>query len=119
MYADPYSSLSYFFPSITNFSVDIWFIQILTNLSLLFYSKINECKHASIRIGEMIFLEGDSDKKVHRNNKIIPSDFFEDMESTWRGRVKRIHVEEEIAAVEKAAEALSSAVSLYNYIFIL
>ncbi|KAL6971207.1 DNA mismatch repair ATPase msh1 [Sarracenia purpurea var. burkii] len=32
------------------------------------------------------------------------------MESSWKGRVKRIHLEEAFAEVEKAAEALSLAV---------
>ncbi|KAK1592802.1 hypothetical protein Q3G72_030631 [Acer saccharum] len=81
-----------------------------TGLKIDFETFVKECKCASVRIGEMIFLEGESDQKIN-HNKIIPSDFFEDMEFTWRGRVKRIHIEEEIAEVEKAAEALSLAVT--------
>ncbi|KAK3187702.1 hypothetical protein Dsin_027263 [Dipteronia sinensis] len=81
-----------------------------TGLKIDFETFVKECKCVSVRIGEMIFLEGESDQKLNRK-KIIPSDFFEDMEFTWRGRVKRIHVEEEIAEVEKAAEALSLAVT--------
>lgn len=42
----------------------------------------------------------------------IPSEFFEDMESSWNGRIKRIHIADEIAEVGRAAEALSLAVSL-------
>ncbi|KAH7573158.1 hypothetical protein JRO89_XS03G0080200 [Xanthoceras sorbifolium] len=81
-----------------------------TNSIYLDQSDVKECKCASVRIGEMIFLEGESDQKTNCN-KIIPSDFFEDMESTWRGRVKRIHIEEEIAEVEKAVEALALAIT--------
>lgn len=66
---------------------------------------------ASVRIGEMISLDGESDQKICSYDN-IPSEFFEDMESTWKGRVKRIHIEPEIAEVEMAAEALSLAVSL-------
>lgn len=65
---------------------------------------------ASVRIGEMISLDGESDQKICSYDN-IPSEFFEDMES-WKGRVKRIHIEPEIAEVEMAAEALSLAVSL-------
>lgn len=41
---------------------------------------------------------------------VIPSDFFEVMESPWKGRVKRVHAEEAFAEVERAAEDLSTAV---------
>ena len=71
---------------------------------------MNECEWNSARIGEIIFLDGESDQKISYH-PIIPSDFFEDMESPWKGRVKRIHVEEAFAEVERAAEALSLAVS--------
>nr|POE66559.1 dna mismatch repair protein msh1, mitochondrial [Quercus suber] len=33
------------------------------------------------------------------------------MESSWKGHVKRIHIEEELAHLQSAAEALSSAVT--------
>lgn len=61
----------------------------------------------------MIFLDGENDQKISYH-PIIPNDFFEDMESPWKGRVKRIHVEEAFAEVERAAEALSLAVSLQD-----
>lgn len=64
----------------------------------------------------MISLDGESDQKTSSYNG-IPSDFFEDMECVWKGRVKRIHIEYEIAEVEKAAEALSLAVSLGTILF--
>ena len=59
----------------------------------------------------MISLDGESDQKIS-SSAIVPNDFFEDMESSWKGRVKRIHIEEEFAEVERAAEALTLAVSL-------
>ncbi|KAJ0092232.1 hypothetical protein Patl1_25723 [Pistacia atlantica] len=73
-------------------------------------AKVKECECASVRIGEMISLDGESDQKISSYNG-IPSDFFEDMECLWKRRVKRTHIEEEIAEVEKAAEALSLAVT--------
>ncbi len=57
----------------------------------------------------MISLGGESHQKIS-SSSVIPSDFFEDMESSWKGRVKRIHIEEEFAQVQRAAEALSLAV---------
>ncbi|KAJ0035396.1 hypothetical protein Pint_25171 [Pistacia integerrima] len=72
--------------------------------------RVKECECASVRIGEMISLDGESDQKISSYNG-IPSDFFEDMECLWKRRVKRTHIEEEIAEVEKAAEALSLAVT--------
>lgn len=45
----------------------------------------------------------------------VPHEFFEDMESSWKGRVKRIHLEEEYAEVDEAAKALSVSVSLIEF----
>lgn len=73
--------------------------------------QVNECGEISCRISEVISVHGESDQKIS-SYPIIPNDFFEDMES-WKGRVKRIHLEEAYAEVEKAAEALSLAVSLF------
>lgn len=61
----------------------------------------------------MISLEGEHDQNLS-SFPVVPSDFFEDMECSWKGRIKRIHIEEAFAEVEKAAEALSIAVSLQN-----
>ncbi|KAI3725269.1 hypothetical protein L1987_65050 [Smallanthus sonchifolius] len=41
----------------------------------------------------------------------IPSEFFEEMESSWKVRVKRVHLIEAYEEVDKAAEALSLAVT--------
>ena len=64
----------------------------------------------------MISLDGESDQKIS-SCPVVPSEFFEDMESSWKGRVKRVHIEEEFSEVEKAAQALSLAVSLWNKTF--
>ncbi|KAK4405993.1 DNA mismatch repair protein MSH1, mitochondrial [Sesamum angolense] len=72
-------------------------------------AKVNECKSVSCRIGEIISLDGENDHKI-TSHLIIPNEFFEDMESSWKGRVKRIHLEEEFAEVDAAAEALSVAI---------
>lgn len=71
---------------------------------------VNECEWASSRVDEMIFLGSESDQKIS-SYPIIPNDFFEDMESSWKGRVKRIHIEVSCTEVERAAEALSLAVT--------
>ncbi|KAL3507486.1 hypothetical protein ACH5RR_032868, partial [Cinchona calisaya] len=83
---------------------------VATGLKIEFETLVSECELMSRRIGEIISLDGESDQKIssYRN---IPNDFFEDMESSWKGRVKRIHLEEAFLEVENAAEALSSAVS--------
>lgn len=57
----------------------------------------------------MIFLDGDRDQAIS-SFPFIPDEFFIDMESLWKGRVKRIHAEDAFAEVERAAEALSLAV---------
>ncbi|XP_002282256.1 DNA mismatch repair protein MSH1, mitochondrial isoform X1 [Vitis vinifera] len=83
---------------------------VATGLKIDFDTLVNECEWISARIGKMIFLDGENDQKISYH-PIIPNDFFEDMESPWKGRVKRIHVEEAFAEVERAAEALSLAIS--------
>ncbi|PON94871.1 DNA mismatch repair protein [Trema orientale] len=83
---------------------------VATGLKIDFETLINECKWASDKIGEMISLDGESDQKIS-SSSIVPNDFFEDMESSWKGRVKKIHIEEEFAEVERAAEALTLAVT--------
>lgn len=63
----------------------------------------------SQKIGEVISLGKESDQMMS-SFEIIPDEFFEDMESSWKGRIKRIHVEEEFVQVDQAAEALCLAV---------
>lgn len=58
----------------------------------------------------MISFDGESDQKISSFPR-IPNEFFEDMESSWKGRIKRIHLEDEFEEVGRAAEALSIAVS--------
>lgn len=76
----------------------------------LCFVQVNECEKMSSTIGDIIFLDGESDQKIS-SYSMIPKEFFEDVESSWKGRVKRVHLEEAYAEVEKAAEALSSVVS--------
>ncbi|XVE65752.1 hypothetical protein DITRI_Ditri08aG0024600 [Diplodiscus trichospermus] len=83
---------------------------VATGLKIDFDTLVNECEWVSDRIGQMIFLDGENDQKISSYAN-IPGEFFEDMESSWRGRVKTIHIEEEVAEVERAAEALSSVVT--------
>lgn len=75
---------------------------------------MSECRSVSSRIGEIISLDGESDQKI-TSSTTIPNEFFEDMESSWKGRVKRIHLEEEFAEVDEAAKALSVAVRLNSF----
>lgn len=83
---------------------------VATGLKIDFETLVNECECASDRIGEMISLDGEHDQNFSSFH-VVPSDFFEDMESSWKGRIKKIHIEEAFAEVEKAAEALSLAVT--------
>ncbi|WCJ24134.1 DNA mismatch repair protein MSH1 mitochondrial [Euphorbia peplus] len=82
---------------------------VATGLKIDFETLVRDCEWASGRISEMISLDGESDRKLS-SYSVIPSDFFDDMES-WKARLKIIHIEEEFAQVEKAAEQLSVAVS--------
>ncbi|XP_059632290.1 DNA mismatch repair protein MSH1, mitochondrial [Cornus florida] len=83
---------------------------VATGLKVDFETLVNECEWVSRRIGEMISSDGESDQKTSYY-PIIPSEFFADMESSWKGRVRRIHLDEEFAVVERAAEALNLAIT--------
>ncbi|KAF7146041.1 hypothetical protein RHSIM_Rhsim04G0171100 [Rhododendron simsii] len=83
---------------------------VATGLKIDFDKLVSECEWTSTRIGEIISLDVESDQQISSYPN-IPSEFFEDMESSWKGRVKRIHLEEAFEEVEKAAAALSLAVS--------
>jgi hypothetical protein len=78
---------------------------------------MNECNFISQRIGEVIALGVESDQAI-TSFEYIPKEFFNDMESSWKGRVKRIHAEEEFANVDRAAEALSTAVGFEQSIYV-
>ncbi|KAI4303952.1 hypothetical protein MLD38_039528 [Melastoma candidum] len=83
---------------------------VATGLQINFDTLIMECKWASSRISELITLDGERGQAISFYDS-IPSDFFEDMESSWKSRVKTIHIEEAYAEVEAAAENLSKAIS--------
>ncbi|XP_024961656.1 DNA mismatch repair protein MSH1, mitochondrial-like isoform X4 [Cynara cardunculus var. scolymus] len=83
---------------------------VATGLKIDFEMLLDECESVSSRIGELISLDGESDQKMSSYVN-IPSEFFEEVESSWKGRVKRIHLREAYEEVDKAAEALSLAVT--------
>ncbi|KAJ9541709.1 hypothetical protein OSB04_028215 [Centaurea solstitialis] len=83
---------------------------VATGLKIDFETLLVECESVSSRIGELISLDGESDQKTSSYVN-IPSEFFEEMESSWKCRVKRIHLREAYEEVDKAAEALSLAVT--------
>ncbi|WRX19890.1 GIY-YIG endonuclease - like 3 [Theobroma cacao] len=83
---------------------------VATGLKIDFETLVDECEWVSERIGQMIFLDGENDQKISSYAN-IPGEFFEDMESSWKGRVKKLHIEEEVAEVDSAAEALSLVVT--------
>ncbi|CAJ1967975.1 unnamed protein product [Sphenostylis stenocarpa] len=72
--------------------------------------KVAGCEVASSKIGEIISLDGGDDQKINSFSP-IPHEFFDDMESKWKGRINRIHIDDVFSAVEKAAEALHIAVT--------
>ncbi|KAI4345903.1 hypothetical protein L6164_012989 [Bauhinia variegata] len=83
---------------------------VATGLKVDFETLVAECEAASVKIGEIISLDDESDQKFS-SFSAIPKEFFEDMESCWKGRVKRIHIDDVFTEVERAAEALSLAVT--------
>ncbi|OMP03154.1 GIY-YIG nuclease superfamily [Corchorus capsularis] len=83
---------------------------VATGLKIEYETLVNECEWVSERIGQMISLDGENDQPISSYAN-VPDEFFEDMESSWKSRVKKIHIEEEVAEVERAAEALSLAVT--------
>ncbi|KAL1342185.1 DNA mismatch repair protein MSH1, mitochondrial [Arachis duranensis] len=83
---------------------------VATGLKLDFETLVDGCELASGKICEIIFLDGESDQKFSSFCG-FPNEFFEDMESSWKGRVKRIHIDDVFTEVERAAEALYLAVT--------
>ncbi|XP_071689585.1 DNA mismatch repair protein MSH1, mitochondrial [Rutidosis leptorrhynchoides] len=83
---------------------------VATGLKVDIEMLVNECESISHTISELISLDGENDQKLSSYAN-IPSAFFEDMESSWKHRVKKIHLKEAYEEVDKAAEALSIAVT--------
>ncbi|KAI3962361.1 hypothetical protein MKX01_005363 [Papaver californicum] len=83
---------------------------VATGLKIEHETMVSECKWVSKKIAQVISLDGESDQRTS-SSPAIPGDFFEAMESSWKGRVKRIHAEEVFAEVETAADTLSQAVT--------
>ncbi|XP_057772125.1 DNA mismatch repair protein MSH1, mitochondrial isoform X2 [Salvia miltiorrhiza] len=82
---------------------------VATGLKVELETLVSECRSVSSRIGEIISLDSENYQKI-TSSTTVPNEFFEDMESSWKGRVKRIHLEEECAEVDEAAKALSIAI---------
>ncbi|XP_048491768.1 DNA mismatch repair protein MSH1, mitochondrial isoform X2 [Beta vulgaris subsp. vulgaris] len=83
---------------------------VATGLKLEFDTLVNDCMWVSNRIGDLISLDDEIDQQISSFSH-IPSDFFEDIESTWKGRVKRNHMQDLYEKVEEAAKVLHMAVS--------
>ncbi|KAI7747625.1 hypothetical protein M8C21_024620 [Ambrosia artemisiifolia] len=83
---------------------------VATGLKIDLELLVNKCESISRTIGNLISLNGESDQKLSSYAN-IPNDFFEVMESSWKNRVKKIHLKEAYEEVDKAAEALSLAVT--------
>ncbi|QCE05782.1 DNA mismatch repair protein MutS [Vigna unguiculata] len=81
-----------------------------TGLEIDFEALVAGCEVASCKIGEVISLDGGNDQKIN-SFSLIPHEFFEDAESKWKGRIKRIHIDDVFTAVQKAAEVLHIAVT--------
>ncbi|KAL9254405.1 DNA mismatch repair protein MSH1, mitochondrial-like protein [Drosera capensis] len=80
-----------------------------TGLKIEFDTLVSECEWISRVIGEMISLDNDVNQEIS-SYPHIPDEFFEDIESSWKGRVKKIHLEDLYREVELAARALHLAV---------
>lgn len=81
-----------------------------TGLKIDFETLVDGCKEASGKICEIISLDVEDDQNVS-SFSVIPNEFFEDMESSWKGRVKRVHMDDLFTEVERAAESLCFAVT--------
>ncbi|KAL8170765.1 hypothetical protein V2J09_022569 [Rumex salicifolius] len=71
---------------------------------------VTECGWISNRIGEIICMDGEVNQDIS-SDPLIPSDLFGDIESSWKGRVKRRHMDKLYDEVEQAVRALHVAVS--------
>ena len=73
---------------------------------------MNDCAWISHKIGDLVSLDDQIELQLSSFSH-IPSDFFEDVESTWKGRVKRDHMEDLYEKVEEAAKVLHQAVGVH------
>ncbi|CAM8927113.1 unnamed protein product [Rhodiola kirilowii] len=83
---------------------------VATGLKICFDTVVSECGWVSRTISEMISLEGETDQKISSYPR-VPSEFFQNLESSWKGRIKNTHIKEILEEVERAAESLSLAIS--------
>eukprot|EP00252_Welwitschia_mirabilis_P026993 TRINITY_DN9073_c0_g1_i2.p1 TRINITY_DN9073_c0_g1~~TRINITY_DN9073_c0_g1_i2.p1 ORF type:complete len:1166 (-),score=225.50 TRINITY_DN9073_c0_g1_i2:15-3476(-) len=80
-----------------------------TGLNIHTETLIEKCRNIANMIGDIIVLEGELDEPISSFEN-IPDEFFLDKESSWRGRVKRVHVEDVLLEVSEAAKALYMAI---------
>lgn len=80
-----------------------------TGLKVEYDLLVNECDWISRRISEIIFLDDEKGQEIS-SFEYVPGGFFEDVESSWKCRVKKTHAEKAFDEVDKAAENLSVAV---------
>ncbi|KAJ0623987.1 putative DNA mismatch repair protein MutS [Helianthus annuus] len=83
---------------------------VATGLKIDLELLVNKCESISRTIGGLISLSGETDQNLSTYAN-VPSEFFEVMESSWKNRVKKIHLKEVYKEVDEAAEALSLAVT--------
>ncbi|XP_012575564.1 DNA mismatch repair protein MSH1, mitochondrial-like isoform X1 [Cicer arietinum] len=83
---------------------------VATGLEIDLKTLVAGCEIASGKIDKIISLDGNKDQKVS-SFTAIPDEFFEDMESEWKGRVKAIHINDVLTSVDEAAKALHLAVT--------
>ncbi|XP_073224059.1 DNA mismatch repair protein MSH1, mitochondrial isoform X2 [Cicer arietinum] len=83
---------------------------VATGLEIDFKTLVAGCEVASGKIDEIISLDGEEDQTVS-SFAVIPDEFFEDMESVWKGRIKAIHINDVLTSVDEAAKALHLAVT--------
>ncbi|KAG9447714.1 hypothetical protein H6P81_013842 [Aristolochia fimbriata] len=83
---------------------------VATGLKVEWETLVTECEIISRRISEMIHLDGETDQEIN-SISTLPDEFFEDMESSWKGRVKRMHAEKAFAEVDNAAGEIAKAIS--------
>lgn len=94
-----------------SFCLPFWNFGDLFIFAMFSIFQVAGCEVISDKIGETIYLDGENDQKIN-SFSAIPDEFFEDMESSWKGRVKRTHIDDAFIEVERAAEALSLAVCI-------
>jgi hypothetical protein len=87
-------------------------VVIATNQLFFGQSQINDCIFIKEQLDNVLADEDDPEQKLS-SHPCIPDDFFQVMESSWKGRVKREIAENCYDGVQDAAEELNAAVCTY------